>query len=68
MTVHSFPPYGVSSDYRYISVILERITWFTGISYNGLRGTEIHLDNGEIIRTSMPEGMVKNIIDKRLKE
>ncbi|WP_272692026.1 hypothetical protein [Providencia sp. PROV143] len=43
--------------------MLERITHFEGISFNGIRGTEIHLDTGVTIRTSMNSCDVQKIVE-----
>ncbi|MTC33446.1 hypothetical protein GKR67_02235 [Providencia alcalifaciens] len=42
---------------------LDRITHFEGISFNGIRGTEIHLDTGVTIRTGMNSSDVQKIVE-----
>lgn len=62
MKTYSFSPYGPSYNSSTV-VVLERITHFEGISFNGICGTEIHLDTGVTIRTGMNLCDVQKIVE-----
>ncbi|EQB4330078.1 hypothetical protein ACYJ2D_000027 [Providencia stuartii] len=62
MKTYSFSPYGHGYNLSTV-VVLERITHFEGISFNGIRGTEIHLDTGVTIRTGMNSCDVQKIVE-----
>lgn len=62
MTPHRFQGYGVNGDD--VTVILERITHWSHISYNGNVGTEIYLDTGKTIRVRAYAGQVDEIVRK----
>ncbi|PHM60664.1 hypothetical protein Xsto_03775 [Xenorhabdus stockiae] len=53
MNTYDFPPYGISSRMYPTTVVLERITHFQPIDYNGNSGTAIFLDTGVEVCTSM---------------
>lgn len=60
MTPHKFRGYGVgASD---VTVILERITHWWFIDYNGNAGTEIALDTGKSIRVDHYPDVVEKIV------
>jgi len=48
MTPRTFNGYGVNAPA--VTVILERITHWWSIDYNGNHGTEIQLDTGKTVR------------------
>ena len=59
------PGYGVNGSEHY--VVLEKVTHFYGISYNGKPGTCIVLEGGKEITTElMPYEVSKRIDDQRL--
>ncbi|HBO22802.1 hypothetical protein [Providencia sp.] len=62
MKTYSFAPYGPGYNSSTV-VVLGRITHFEGISFNGIRGTEIHLDTGITIRTGMNLCDVQKIVE-----
>jgi uncharacterized protein YegP (UPF0339 family) len=63
MNIRTFKGYGVQSPD--ITIVLERVTYWYAIDYNGNYGTELHLDNGESIRIGeyhhTVEEAIKNI-------
>lgn len=61
MTPHCFRGYGVGADD--VTIVLERITHWHHISYNGNIGTEIHLDTGKTIRV----GAYHSEVDKAIR-
>ncbi|PHM63549.1 hypothetical protein [Xenorhabdus ishibashii] len=63
MNTYNFPPYGVSSRMYSTTVVLERITHFHSIDYNGNRGTAIFLDTGGEVRTSMRSWDVEKLLN-----
>ncbi|OKO98421.1 hypothetical protein [Xenorhabdus eapokensis] len=63
MNTYDFPPYGVSSRMYPTTVVLERITHFQPIDYNGNSGTAIFLDTGVEVRTSMYSWDVGNLLN-----
>lgn len=60
MTPHEFPGYGVNS--QYVTIILERITHWWLIDYNGNCGTEIQLDTGKSVRVTLYPREVERIV------
>ncbi|OKO98779.1 hypothetical protein [Xenorhabdus thuongxuanensis] len=63
MNTYNFPPYGVSSRMYPITVVLERITHFQPIDYNGNNGTAIFLDTGVEVCTSMCSWDVEKLLN-----
>ncbi|MDX7989495.1 hypothetical protein FE392_19785 [Xenorhabdus sp. 12] len=63
MSTYDFPPYGISSWMHPTTVVLERITHFHSIDYNGNSGTVIFLDTGAEVRTSMCGWEVKKLLN-----
>jgi hypothetical protein len=62
MTPKTFKGYGVNSPP--VTVILERITVYYPVEYNGRHGTCIELDNGkEVTVDEWPETITKAIAD-----
>lgn len=62
MKTFNFSPYGPGYNSSTV-VVLNRITHFESISFNGIRGTEIHLDTGVTIRTGMNSCDVQKIVE-----
>lgn len=60
MTPHEFVGYGVGSPP--VTVVLERITHWWLIDYNGNWGTEIALDTGKSIRVRHYPGDVEKAV------
>jgi hypothetical protein len=60
MTPHTFRGYGVNS--QSVTIILERITHWWPIDYNGNCGTEIQLDTGKSVRVSEYHGQIEKIV------
>lgn len=60
MTPHTFEGYGVGATR--VTVILERITHWWPIDYNGNIGTEIQLDTGKAVRVREYHGQVEKIV------
>jgi len=60
MTPHTFRGYGVNATD--VTVILERITHWHLIDYNGRYGTEITLDTGKAIRVEDFPSQVEQIV------
>ncbi|MDE9466871.1 hypothetical protein [Xenorhabdus bovienii] len=63
MKTYDFPFYGVSSRMYPTTVVLERITHFHPIDYNGNSGTAIFLDTGIEVRTSMRSWDVRKLLN-----
>ncbi|KLU14805.1 MULTISPECIES: hypothetical protein [Xenorhabdus] len=63
METYDFPPYGVSSRMYPTTVVLERITHFQPIDYNGNSGTAIFLDTGVEVYTSMSSWDVRKLLN-----
>jgi len=60
VTPHTFKGYGVNSSE--VTVILERITHWVEIDYNGRTGTEIELDTGKFVRVGHYPDDVKKAV------
>lgn len=60
MTPHTFRGYGVNSTH--VTIILERITHWWPIDYNGATGTEIQLDTGKSVRVGHYDTDVEKIV------
>ncbi|XWR69554.1 hypothetical protein AHYW_002636 [Providencia manganoxydans] len=67
MKTYYFPPYGPGYNSG-VTVVIDRITHFESISFNGIRGTEIHLDTGTAIRTGLNSCDVKKVVEGDSKE
>jgi hypothetical protein len=65
MTPHEFRGYGVNSGN--VTVILERITHWWLIDYNGNHGTEIELDTGKSVRVGCYPAEVENTVRDALR-
>lgn len=63
MRTYDFPQYGASGYYAPTTVVLERITHFYPIDYNGNHGTTLVLDTGKEVLTSMWQSDVKKILN-----
>ncbi|HEF8780542.1 MULTISPECIES: hypothetical protein [Providencia] len=61
MRTHFFPPYEPEFDDKMIGVVIGRIVMFKE-SYRGEGATEIYLDTGEKILTSLSVNEVNKII------
>lgn len=63
MKTFDFPQYATGYC-EPTTVVLERVTHFYPINYNGNNGTTLVLDTGKEVRTSMPQWDVKNLFDQ----
>lgn len=59
MTPHRFPGYGLADG---VTIILERITHWWPIDYNGNCGTEIALDTGKSVRVGVYPSDVEKVV------
>ena len=60
MTPYEFRGYGVNATH--VTIILERITHWWPIDYNGNHGTEIELDTGKSVRVGHYDSAVGEIV------
>lgn len=60
MTPHTFRGYGVNASD--VTVVLERITHWYQIDYNGNYGTEIVLDTGRTVRVDHFPSTVESVV------
>ncbi|EMK8059142.1 hypothetical protein [Escherichia albertii] len=63
MKIFDFPQYAPTGYNEPTTVVLERVTHFYPIDYNGNRGTVLVLDTGKEVRTSMPQWDVKRLFE-----
>lgn len=61
MQTYDFPPYSPTGYYAPVTVVLDRVTHFYPIDYNGNLGTTLVLDTGKEVRTSMYHHDVKKL-------
>ncbi|EAV9435602.1 hypothetical protein DIR64_17080 [Salmonella enterica subsp. enterica serovar Tafo] len=63
MKTHDFPQYHATGYCEPTTVMLERVTHFYPVNYNGNSGTALVLDTGKEVLTSMRQWDVKKLFD-----
>lgn len=60
MSTATFPGYGPGASA--VTVVAARVTHWTGIDYNGRRGTRIYLDTGKEVNVEAYSSDVEKVI------